>query len=556
MADGLGGSPNDYTISRICAAAEPHQDNFPYPRSELDSHANMVVLGKHCFVFDSVNSKTCEVEPFDPALGTAKHVPIVDAAVAYDCPYTQETYLLIFKNALYVPTMENNLLPPFILREAGITCNDVPKIHLDDPSAEDHAILIQDPTLRIPLQLWGIFSFFHSRVPTSDEIKEKHKIFFTPDSASWDPYSDHYATNEESMLDHEGSMIEYRYRKKHIVDMPPAISVSVATFDKEIDRVINAVNPMTDSDNEFHSMAQLDMSAIASALISRVEISNLGISCGSTTASSGLGCDLFEPQSPTFAHIDDKKAEINAAQGSNPNTVSAEFLSKIWNIKNDQASKVIAQNTHLNRQGADNDLSRQLSTNDRMLRYKRINSQFFTDTFFVTGKGKSTRGNKCAQIFVSDKGFVVIYPMQSKGDFPTALHQFCKEVGVPNSLVVDPSGEQTSNKVKRFCHQVGTSLRLLEESTQWANRAELYIRIFKEAIRKDLRDQNSPMVLWDYCAERRARIHNVTPRDLFQLNDNTPTMATFGTQADISNICQFRWYDWCYFREVGKVQFP
>ncbi len=86
--------------------------------------------------------------------------------------------------------------------------------------------------------------------------------------------------------------------------------------------------------------------------------------------------------------------------------------------------------------------------------------------------------------------------------FPDALHAFCKEVGVPSTLVVDPSGEQTSRQVKRFCHQVGTSLRILEEATQWANRAELYIRIFKEAIRKDLREQNCPMVLWDYGAEQ------------------------------------------------------
>jgi len=72
--------------------------------------------------------------------------------------------------------------------------------------------------------------------------------------------------------------------------------------------------------------------------------------------------------------------------------------------------------------------------------------------------------------------------------------------------VVDPSGEQTSRKVRRFCYQVDMTLRILEESTQWANLAELYIRIFKEAIRKDLRRSDSRMILWDYCAERRARI--------------------------------------------------
>ena len=187
-----------------------------------------------------------------------------------------------------------------------------------------------------------------------------------------------------------------------------------------------------------------------------------------------------------------------------------------------------------------------------MLRYKRINSQFFTDTFF----GKSTRGNTCAQLFVSDKGFVAIYPMKSKADYPQALHLFLKEVGVPHTLLVDPSGEQTSKEAKKLCNQVGTTLKVLEESTQWANRAELYIGLLKSSILKDLSHTHAPMKLWDYCAERRVRIHNVIPRDLFQLNGNTPITATFGTEGDISNICQFDWYDWCYFREEGGILFP
>ena len=99
-------------------------------------------------------------------------------------------------------------------------------------------------------------------------------------------------------------------------------------------------------------------------------------------------------------------------------------------------------------------------------------------------------------------------------------------------------------------------MRILETETQWANRAELYIGLFKESIRKDLSRTNCPLVLWDYCAERRAAIHNVIPRDLFQLNGSNPTSATFGTQGDISNICTFDWYDWCYYREEGGTQFP
>ena len=129
-------------------------------RTELDSHANMVVLGSECFVFDNILNQTCEVEPFDPTIGTAKRVPIVDAALAYDCQYSHKTYILVLRNALHIPSMTHNLLPPFILREAGIKCNDIPKIHCVDPSNQDHCISFPDSSLRIPLMLCGIFSYF------------------------------------------------------------------------------------------------------------------------------------------------------------------------------------------------------------------------------------------------------------------------------------------------------------------------------------------------------------------------------------------------------------
>ena len=49
-------------------------------------------------------------------------------------------------------------------------------------------------------------------------------------------------------------------------------------------------------------------------------------------------------------------------------------------------------------------------------------------------------------------------------------------------------------------------------------------------------DENSPLVFWDCCSERRALIKNMTANDLFQLQVYTPHYATFGEEGDISNI--------------------
>ncbi len=119
------------------------------PRSELDSHANMIVLGKDSFIFESTG-QTCTVKPFSSELGQANNVPIVDGAIAYDDPYSGETILLLIRNALYIPSMDINLIPPFIMRAGGVIVNDVPKIHCSDPTTSDHSISFQNHDLRIP----------------------------------------------------------------------------------------------------------------------------------------------------------------------------------------------------------------------------------------------------------------------------------------------------------------------------------------------------------------------------------------------------------------------
>lgn len=68
-------------------------------------------------------------------------------------------------------------------------------------------------------------------------------------------------------------------------------------------------------------------------------------------------------------------------------------------------------------------------------------------------------------VIVNTKGYVSIYPIESKGLFLDALKLSCKEVGLPLSLVCDPSEEQSKPEVRKYCHKVGTLLLLLQEAT-------------------------------------------------------------------------------------------
>jgi len=178
------------------------------------------------------------------------------------------------------------------------------------------------------------------------------------------------------------------------------------------------------------------------------------------------------------------------------------------------------------------------------------------DTFFATKKaGKSSRGHVCCQLFVTDKGFIYVVPMTSKSEVFLAVKQFCKEIGAPEAIICDPAREQTSQELRKFLNEAGSTLRALEEGTPWSNRAELYIGLLKEAVLRDMKDADSPLAFWDYCVECRARINNLTVKGLFQLHGTTPHTATLQEDSDISSLCKFGWYEWCYYREQ-TAKFP
>ena len=96
---------------------------------------------------------------------------------------------------------------------------------------------------------------------------------------------------------------------------------------------------------------------------------------------------------------------------------------------------------------------------------------------------------------------------------------------------------------------------MLERNTRWSNKAELYIGILKGAVRKDLKESNCPLAFWDYCIECKVRINDLTTKTMFSLQGSNAHTALIGEEGDISSLCQYAWYDWCYYREQSAM-FP
>ena len=263
--------------------------------------------------------------------------------------------------------------------------------------------------------------------------------------------------------------------------------------------------------------------------------------------------DLFRDLGEMIASGEVTLGALDAGKAGG--TVSAQDLSKLWQVKIQDAERTVAATTQRHPQNLNTTITRQLNTNDRMLRYRRLHSIFFTDTMVISEKYKSSRQYRYVQVFVSDTGFIYIHFMRHQRDYPQALRAFSKEVGAPDILVCDPHPSQTSQEVRKYCNQIGTTLRVLEARTQWADKAELYIGILKDAVRRDLRASGAPIILWDYCMERRAAIYNVTVRDDLKLGGQTAYARTFGDTPDISNLV-WSWYDWCYYRDDDSFPMP
>ena len=118
---------------------------------------------------------------------------------------------------------------------------------------------------------------------------------------------------------------------------------------------------------------------------------------------------------------------VSASRDERHQGVKTEHLSNVCRIDIDQAKDTLDITTQNSVRTDNPKLSSNYRTNDRMLRYKRINENFYMDTFFATKKsGKSTRQNICCHIFVTDKRLVYVVPVKLKSNALKSVKKFEK----------------------------------------------------------------------------------------------------------------------------------
>ena len=344
------------------------------------------MLGKSAVIIKKTDRRV-SVRGFADEIGRPISVPVVDGVLAYDCEFTGETVLLIIRNALHVPSMNNHLIPPFMMRLAGLEVNECDKFLAKKPNISHHSVYFTEERRRILLSLTGITSYIPSRSPTGHELDELDILELTPQVEQWDPHSHSYRDQEDSMLDYKGEMRQQQNDERKFI---------VSSIETNIDEPRHSVSSVIDR--------TLDTVLLADDLLARRYASN--VTEGTFGPSTHQLSSVRQSRDHFVYSVKSKGAKSD---------LDSSRLADVFDISKGLAIQTMNTVTRLcPRNIADITLNKRYTTNDRMLRYSRMLKDLFMDTMFAAkprrtknGKiivgtdGKSARGYTCAQVFAT-----------------------------------------------------------------------------------------------------------------------------------------------------------
>jgi hypothetical protein len=226
-------------------------------------------------------------------------------------------------------------------------------------------------------------------------------------------------------------------------------------------------------------------------------------------------------------HVSIQATSSNRRKG----TVDAAQLAQRWHISLDMAKRTIEKTTQ---RGV------------RDLAYRPLNARCYTDTMIAAVPSLFNKYT-CAQIYVTEFGWVKVYPMRAKSEAPSTLDLLHHDYGSFREMVPDNAKELTSHEFRSALRKAGTVIKPIESYTPNQNKAEAAIRELKRMYRRAMLKSGAPEILWDHCFQLMCEIRSHMSLDLMTLEGETPTTHLLGDTADISHLCQFSWYEYVWW---------
>ena len=76
----------------------------------------------------------------------------------HDCSYSGRTFYMAMYYALYILSMKENLIPPFVVRRQGNVV--ILKLQVINPTKDGHCMILDDGKVQIPFKLDSTTSYF------------------------------------------------------------------------------------------------------------------------------------------------------------------------------------------------------------------------------------------------------------------------------------------------------------------------------------------------------------------------------------------------------------
>ena len=122
-------------------------------------------------------------------------------------------------------------------------------------------------------------------------------------------------------------------------------------------------------------------------------------------------------------------------------------------------------------------------------------------------------------------------------------------------MIMDGSKEKTLGDFDSKLRDSGCHRKQTETHSPWMNLCEGEICELKHGSTRKMLKQNVPKKLWDHCLELESIIRSSTTLPRFDLYHQTPEAKMHDMSVDISDICEYKFYEWVMFNE-SKATFP
>ena len=493
-------------------------DVVTHMRTELDSHADTCVVGDNALIIHEHETNVA-VTGYDH--GRTKTFKLVDAVVGYEDPITGLEYCLVINQAIHIPGLKHNLLCPMQVRMNDVLLNETPKFLVENPTDEDHAMIIglyeNDERLTVPLALEGVTSYFQTFKPTAalyEAAKEGYDLLhLTYRDPVWDPHDADFAAREAAMVGHDGLVHDPQQRNRNLFPL--------------------------------HTVQQ---EAMLHEFVDRLADKRVISACYSEFATVDRGRNDAQPNNNLIS------TAVAAMSSMAKPKMDPALLAKRWGIGLQAAKMTLKKTTQRAiRTVLHPSLSRRFRTNDRQLRYRRLPLDMYTDTLIT--KVKSRRGNKYCQVFGCQNGWKRAHPIKAKSEAHHALSLLFQRDGAPPRMIMDGAKEEIGGEFKRKCREAQVHTKQIEPHSPWSDYAETIVKEVKNGLARPMFRSQAPKRLWDDCIEFVAYQQSNTWNGRYANQDEVPETIISGQTSDISIWVQHEWYEWVKFRDTA-IDFP